>query len=680
MDDLKELRKKLDSVDEELVRTLAKRLALVREISKVKEARRESLRDLKREQEVLRHIEEAAQKNNLSPAFVKKLFREVMQYSLQEEAKHLETTALSIPKECLVAFQGVENAYSHLALQHYFGEQGIKPKGVSCRTFREAVGKLLSQEVEYAFLPIENTTAGSINEVYHFLLEAPLFIVGEEIWKVEHCLIACQEIPLTEIKKIFSHPRAIDQCSDFLASLPQASVESYFDTAGAVEKIAKEANPNQAAIGPLEAAEALGLVVLKRNIANQEENYTRFVVLSRTPASYDERIPCKTSLILSTRHEKGALMNCLEVLSAHNLNMTKLESRPRPHHPWEYLFYIDFEGNVASKNVASALEQLKATAIFVKVLGSYPAKALPKEVFAPQPNAWMQEEPKPNKVEEKVEGEKPKAPIVVKSKNYKLVSRDYRAEDTLVRVGELLIGGKGFVVMAGPCSVESREQIMQTARHVKSCGAHVLRGGVFKPRTSPYSFQGLEWEGLGLLFEAGKEYGLPIITEVLAPEQVRGIAEKADILQIGARNMQNFPLLREVGKINKPVLLKRGLSSTLEELLSSAEYILSQGNGQVILCERGIRTFETATRNTLDLSAVPVLLERTHLPVIVDPSHGTGNRRYVEPMALAARAVGAHGLLIEVHPQPEKALSDGDQSITFEQFSRLMQKLQTLKV
>jgi 3-deoxy-7-phosphoheptulonate synthase len=223
--------------------------------------------------------------------------------------------------------------------------------------------------------------------------------------------------------------------------------------------------------------------------------------------------------------------------------------------------------------------------------------------------------------------------------------------------------------------VESSDQIYKTASYVREHGAHVLRGGVFKPRTSPYAFQGLGYDGLDLLAAAGRSVGLPVITEVMSPEQVRGVAEKADILQIGARNMQNFSLLKEVGKVDRPVLLKRGLSSTIEEWLAAAEYILAQGNGQVMLCERGIRTFESATRNTLDLSAVVVLRERTHLPVIVDPSHGTGKRAYVAPMAYAARACGAHGLLIEVHPEPDQALSDGDQSLTFNEFGALMNGL-----
>lgn len=259
---------------------------------------------------------------------------------------------------------------------------------------------------------------------------------------------------------------------------------------------------------------------------------------------------------------------------------------------------------------------------------------------------------------------------------YKLASIEIKPEKTVVPIrGKLSIGGEAVVVMAGPCSVESREQIIETARQVRAAGASVLRGGAFKPRTSPYSFQGMEEEGLILLRDARDATGLPIITEVMKPQDIDLIYKYADILQVGARNIQNFPLLKELGKIDKPVLLKRGMMTTIEEFLMSAEYVLSAGNGKVILCERGIRTFETATRNTLDLSSVPVLRQKTHLPVVVDPSHGTGHWKLVPPMANAAIAAGADGLLIEVHPHPEHAVSDGIQSLTPAKFATMMETL-----
>lgn len=260
-------------------------------------------------------------------------------------------------------------------------------------------------------------------------------------------------------------------------------------------------------------------------------------------------------------------------------------------------------------------------------------------------------------------------------KPFKLASKEMRKEKTLVKVGKNVIGSSQFVVMAGPCSVETREQILKSAEIVKAAGAQMLRGGAFKPRTSPYSFQGLEEEGLRLLAEAREKTGLPFITEVITPTDVVLVAEYADMLQIGARNMQNYALLKEVGKIHKPVLLKRGMSNTLKELLMSAEYIMSQGNYNVVLCERGIRTFEDYTRNTCDLSAVPALKEMSHLPVIVDPSHGTGVRSLITPLSKAAVAVGADGLIIEVHPKPEEAYSDGAQSLMPKQFEKLMEEV-----
>ncbi|MBE5039453.1 3-deoxy-7-phosphoheptulonate synthase [Ructibacterium gallinarum] len=259
---------------------------------------------------------------------------------------------------------------------------------------------------------------------------------------------------------------------------------------------------------------------------------------------------------------------------------------------------------------------------------------------------------------------------------FKKASRKFHPDSTVVRVGDAEIGKeKTFTVIAGPCSVESEEQIIEVAESVKESGAKLLRGGAFKPRTSPYSFQGLELEGIALLKEAKEKTGLPIVTEIMSPAMVETFEESVDIIQVGARNMQNFDLLKELGKSSKPILLKRGLSSTIEEWLMSAEYILAGGNSNVILCERGIRTFETYTRNTLDLSAIPAVKRLSHLPVIVDPSHSAGMSWMVEPLSLAAMAVGADGLIVEVHNCPEKALCDGAQSLNPGQFKNLMQKL-----
>ena len=683
--DITGLRQDLDEVDGGIVRLIAQRHDIITAIAKVKEHGEAGIQDVDRERQVLETASAAAADLGVSASLVRRIFRELISDSVAQQAGRLNGDAGGRVK---VAYQGVAHAYSDAAAQKYLAGRGLDGDLTGYRTFREAAAALLEGRADLAVLPIENTTAGSINEVYAVLREQELFIVGEETWKVDHCLAGIAEVPLSALTRILSHPQGLEQCSQFLRSVPQAVPTSYFDTAEAMRAVAAEGDPGAAAIGSLDAAAAYGLVVLRHNIADRADNYTRFVVLSRSPAPVDLRIPCKTSLVLVTSHDEGALLRCLEVLSGSGHSMTKLESRPRPGRPWEYLFFVDIEGNAADPRTAAALDELRAAALFVKVLGSYPAKALRspirggdltgqsgEDAAAPQSDAAQSEQAPAEMLEAVAAAPKPAGG---RSRHYKLVDRAARKSDTLIRVGDVLIGGDGFVVMAGPCSVESAEQITTTAQFVAEHGAHVLRGGVFKPRTSPYSFQGLGWDGLDLLVAAGREAGLPVITEVMAVDQVPRMAAAADILQVGARNMQNFDLLRELGKVDRPVLLKRGLSSTIEEWLAAAEYVVAQGNQQVILCERGIRTFESATRNTLDLSAVAVVRERSHLPIIVDPSHGTGSRPYVAPMAWAARAAGAHGLLIEVHPEPAKALSDSEQSLSPAEFASLMRHLATV--
>lgn len=268
--------------------------------------------------------------------------------------------------------------------------------------------------------------------------------------------------------------------------------------------------------------------------------------------------------------------------------------------------------------------------------------------------------------------------VVPIAQPFKMASREFKPEDTVIQVGQQTVGGGQIQIIAGPCAVEGRSKYLEVAQAVKEAGATMLRGGAFKPRTSPYSFQGLEHEGLEILAEARELTGLPVVTEIMDPRLVDEVASYVDILQVGARNMQNFFLLRELGKAQRPVLLKRGPSATIEEWIMAAEYIISSGNDQVIMCERGIRSFENYTRNTLDLSAVPLIKQLTHLPIIVDPSHGTGKWKLVEPMALAAVGAGADGVMVEVHQNPSEALSDGPQSLTPENFARMVKRVRSM--
>jgi chorismate mutase/prephenate dehydratase len=670
---LQDLRAKLDDIDHRIVTALAERDQLANDIGNLKLKGNGNLRDLQREEDLLTRLVADAKAANLDGHYVARLYREILDHSVRKQQEAFVAHANPSEKGApVVMYLGQEGSYSHQAACRHFEGRGTPVAFRSGNAFEELLQAVHDGAADFAMLPIENTTAGSINEAYDILARMNLALVGEEVQKVEHCLLALDDVPLSFIKRIYSHTKAIEQCTDVLRTLKHCHIESMSDTASAARKVRDDQDLSQAAIASEEAARLYGLKVLKRGIANQKENFTRFVVVARAPLQIDLRIPCKTSILFSTRHEEGALTRCLNVLARHHINLTKLESRPRPHTPWEYQFYVDFEGNVADPRVQEALQMLAADSNYLKVFGSYPSRTT-KETRAAEPRFSQAARAPGEPMDEPAETQTPLQEL--EKKPYKLASRATRPKDSQFKVGNVTIGGPKPVIIAGPCSVESREQIMTCARAVKEMGGHLLRGGCFKPRTSPYAFQGLGYEGLELLEEAGRTFDLPIVTEVMHPADLAQVAKKADVIQLGARNMQNFALLKEVGRIDRPVMLKRGMMASIDEWLQAAEYILSHGNQQVILCERGIRTFETATRNTLDLSAVVVVKELSHLPVIVDPSHACGTWRWVPAMTEAALASGAHGVMVEIHPEPAKALSDGPQALDFDVFRRLMQRV-----
>lgn len=669
------LRNKINNIDSGLIKLLAERRKLSKAVIIEKETSNSAIRDQKRESELLNRLIKMGKKEGLDSHFLSKVYHEIIEDSVRLQQNFIQSKLNKKgekKKFIKVAIQGIEGSYSYLAAQKYFTHFEYDLNFIYKKLFDEVINSVEKGEADYAFLPIENTTSGGINEVYDLLLHTTLSIVGEEKFQVKHCLVALDEIPLTKIKKVYAHHQAASQCSKFLESIPNVGVEYFVDTAMSVQKIKEEGNSSFAAISSEEAAKLFRLKILKNDIANQSENYTRFLIASRKTQEVDSRVPCKTSIVMATSHTPGSLVEALTVFRKYNVNLTKLESRPIIGNPWEEMFYLDLEGNITDEKIKSVMDELGQHTRFIKILGSYPSQELIKTKLE---YTELLELPLSNEVLH-LKNELPITAIKKpKSKNYRLASREYKSEDTLIKVREVVIGGNNFVVIAGPCSVESEEMIMQCALEAKENGAQILRGGCFKPRTSPYSFQGMGLEGLNLLVDAGKYYDLPVITEVMDTDQVADVAKTSDILQVGARNMQNFALLKEVGKSHRPVMLKRGMMASIDEWLNAAEYILSQGNRQVILCERGIRTFETATRNTLDLSAIPVLKELTHLPVIVDPSHAVGERNKVIPLAKAAKVVGAHGIMVEFHPDPPKALSDPEQALYFSQFEELMRDL-----
>ena len=666
---LDSIRARLSAAAAALVDALAARQRLVFEVAQVKASGTAALRDVSREEDVLTRVTELGRENGLDPFHVTRLFREILGHSLRTQESLLAPGHAAGISVLRVGYQGSEGAYSYLAGLRHFGTQSREISYRGYEGFEMMLEALEAEEIDRAILPLENSTSGSVTPNYDLLARMSVAIVGEEIQEVDHCLLALEDVPLSMIRRVFSHPVALSQCGRFLATLSGCEVEAFTDTAMSARRIREDGDKTQAAVASEEAARIHGLVILKRGIADNRENFTRMAIVARRPEACDLRVPAKTSLVFATRHEEGALLRCLAVLAEHHLSLTKLESRPRPGMPWEYLFYADFEGNLANPDVAAAVRELQSRASFLKVLGSYPSRTSPEGRPAePRPRARVTgaEEPAPPPVAAKAKSDSPA-----------LASRDHRAEDTVIPISQgVNLGGTSRpIVIAGPCAVESLAQVRACARIVKELGGSMLRGGCFKPRTSPYSFQGHGYEALDWLAEAGAEVGLPIVTEVMHPRDIGPVAERAHMIQIGARNMQDFSLLREVGQVHRPVMLKRGMMSSIDEWLHAAEYILAHGNQMVLLCERGIRTFETATRNTLDLSAVPVVRERSHLPVIVDPSHAVGVRQFIPPMARAALASGAHGLMVEIHPDPKAALSDGPQALTFDMFEALMHSL-----
>lgn len=566
------------------------------------------------------------------------------------------------------AFEGIEGSYSHAVLDAYAARRGVTFAPLGLPSYRAVAHAVLSGRADLGLLPIDNAIAGTIREGYDVLAEYELDLLAEITWRMDHRLLGLPGATLDGLREVDSHPVVLAECGRFLGTLADVRAVPVPDTGVAARDVAAAGNLARGAIASADAAQRFGLIELANTIADHPDNFTRFV-LFRAPnavgpaaefepaADFGVR---KTSLMFSVADVPGALGRCLSVFGAHGLNISKLDSKTRLGSAGQSSFLVDVDGDVRDERFADTLRALREVTAVLHVIGTYDAAAAPPRARRAPPVV--------------VDNAPPATPKPGKTAFPKATRGDEHVRARVV-IGNVVVGDGHFVVVGGPCSVESRDQILATAELVAAHGATLLRGGAFKPRTSPYAFQGLGWEGVALLAEAGRASGLPIVSEVMSVEQVERMAAAVDVLQIGARNMQNFDLLKAVGKTDRPILLKRGMAASIDELLSAAEYILAEGNPNVILCERGIRTFETATRNTLDLSAIPVLRERTHLPVMVDPSHGVGVRRWIGPLCLAAKAVGAHGLLIEVHPNPSEAKSDADQALTFGDFALIMEAL-----
>lgn len=560
-----------------------------------------------------------------------------------------------------VAIQGDRGSFSEAAVRCAWPTAVLVP----CRDVAAVIRSVREGRADAGCLPMDNTLAGVIRPTYDLMHQTfpgrDLRLTREVILAIHHTLAAPPGVDLGEITHVHSHPVALEQCSTWLGQhLPDATLVPEWDTAGSAEEVARSGDRFRAAICARSAAEQWNLAVLEERIEDDPTNQTRFLLFQRTsPAIGEEEAetggPWKTSIIVWTEHRAGLLSAVLQAFAGRGVNLTNLQSRPEPSAPWSYRFYMDVEGHETDPGVADALEAIASLVSRRLVLGSYRSG---------EPGS------------ETGDGRVPVVPAERHGPRLPLFDRRHHPEGTVVTVGSVAIGGPEPVVIAGPCSVEDRAMVLRVAEAVRQAGGHLLRGGAFKPRTSPYAFQGLGVPALKYLAEARERTGLPVVTEVLSWEDVPLVARYADMLQVGARNMQNFSLLRAAGRSGKPILLKRGAGATIEEWLHAAEYILAQGNPNVVLCERGIRTFERATRHTLDLNAVALVRERSHLPVIADPSHAAGLRSIVPALVRASIAAGAHGVMVEVHPDPDRAVSDGKQSLDLETFRAVMKEWQ----
>ena len=679
--DLDQCRKDINRIDKDILELLVKRRGISRKVIEDKIEKGLPLRDAVREGVVLETLIKAGRKLELDAHFVTRVFHEIIEDSVRSQESFLQNNLNpSTDKMLCVAYQGVEGAYSHLAGQKFFRGQIDNCSFEGYKNFSDVVAAVENGQADYAILPIENTTAGSINAVYDLLLATKLNVVGEEIFPVQHCLLGLEKAPLSTIQRIYSHYQALAQCSDFLSRLKNCQQETYVDTAESARKVSEDGDTSQAAIASEEAGRIYGLKVLKRNLANQRENYTRFVIIAPRPNQVDSRVPCKTSLVLSTGHHEGALLKALAILDNHKINLTKLESRPMQGSPFTYIFYLDFEGNASDPKIQEALVGLSGATNYLRILGTYPRERhdktrpstrsrVPEKISSTEEN-----EDSPDTV---TAGEQDtgKVPAAAKPGGRNMTELALKPGGTTIRIGETEIGGSEYVVFAGPDCISSMDQIGAHVRQVSECGAMVLHGSCLESTDSPFKTRRINFDLLEMLTRAGKEFGLAVMTEVEAVLDVAQAAQQVDLVKIGPRNMQNFSLLEEAGKTGRPILLTRGFSATNDEFLEAAECVLAQGNQQVILCERGSRIEERGSRNTLDLGTVASFRQLTHLPIVIDPARSIDQGNLVLPLARASIAFGAHGLVIDVRQDGSKKAEDGALILGFEEFGQLMTEL-----
>lgn len=646
--DLLTLRERLDSIDTTIIEALAERQRLVLEVAASKASTDHTLHDSRREQDLLTRVVRKGKENGLDPFYVTTIFRSILENSVRSQqeffAQHHNPGSEQVGS-VVVAYQGTRGSYSELAAQHYFSstQRSIVFRGYG--SFASMLEAVLRDEAHYAVLPIENTTAGSINESYDLLIEHDLYLVGEQIQQVDHCLLGLPGAETSALRRVFSHPQALAQCSVYLASLENCRVEAFSDTALAAERVLAEGDLAQAAIASEAVANRLGLSILVRNLANRRDNFTRMVIVGRKPVRYDARIPCKTSVIFAAPDDRaaGALLPCLDIFAKRSLSLLKLESRPRTNAPWQYHFYVDFQGNPAQGPVAEALSELRQKSSWLKVLGAYPIRTVAEaEPAEPLPTALNAEAVEPASLRPAYGGASPAAaaatvPATVPATVSKLAGKSFSLNSPYI--------------VASVRGQEPTGAVRETMRQAKEAGAHAVFVSP-RARRHPADRRQERRDQVQKLAQQARELRLSLALEIHQAEELEALSGQCDMLVLPSERMDDTDLLHALSRWDRPVILRRPALALVDEWLAASELLRAGGNEQIVLCETGVRGFDHGGARTLDLRTILSLQRASGLLLMLDPSYIADDAEDASQVVLQAQKLGIHAFLLRLTKEP----------------------------
>ncbi len=625
---LNQTREAITALDNELLALLAKRRDLSLEVARSKEVDIRPIRDTEREKELLARLVKQGREQGLDAHYVLSLYQSIIEDSVLNQQAYLQSRANpDLQKQQYnIAYLGARGSYSYLAATRYCERRNVVMQDLGCKSFDDIVQSVESGHADYGFLPIENTSSGSINEVYDVLQHTSLAIVGETTIEVGHCLLGKNNAQLSQIKTVYAHPQPISQCSRFLSQHPQLKLEYCSSSAEAMEKVLESDDITVAAIGSAEGGALYHLEAIETELANQKINQSRFIVVARKAIAVPEQLPAKCTLIMATGQKPGALVEALLVLKAHNLNMSKLESRPIPGTPWEEMFYLDLDANISSEAMQQALKALEQITRFIKVLGCYPCETVnPTQLNHNQ----LMIEPNTSRVSTQ------KVDISIQPQR---TSLSQKSQLTQINYAQLCIGDKQFGAIAQIPLGSGKNNYNQLAKQLKATG---FQGVVISGLSDEHNPSAL----LPELKRALQQFDLAAIISIKHEAEITLAIEHADLLFISGKQMHNPMLLQQVGSLHIPVILERNTMANVDELLDAAETILSHGNQQVILCESGIRTFNETLKPTLDLSAIVTIKSISHLPIIINTSYACTPETAIN-QAIAAKQLQADGVVL----------------------------------